>query len=60
MVYSGALGTLIYEKNLKSKISCKTPFKYSIQICDGFWTVQEHLMFKTGDGGLQHIKIYFF
>jgi hypothetical protein len=27
MAYSGARGTLIYEKNLKSKISCKTPFK---------------------------------
>jgi hypothetical protein len=27
MVYSGARGTLIYEKNLKSKFSCQTPFK---------------------------------
>jgi hypothetical protein len=26
MVYSGARGTLIYEKNLKSKFSCQTPF----------------------------------
>jgi hypothetical protein len=26
-VYSGARGTLIYEKNLKSKFSCQTPFK---------------------------------
>jgi hypothetical protein len=25
--YSGARGTLIYEKNLKPKISCQTPFK---------------------------------
>ncbi len=25
--YSGALGTLIHEKNLKLKISCQTPFK---------------------------------
>ncbi len=24
--YSGAQGTMIYEKNLKSKISCQTPF----------------------------------
>ncbi len=24
--YSGARGTLIYEKNLKPKISCQTPF----------------------------------
>ena len=27
MRYSEAWGTLIYEKNLKSKISCQTPFK---------------------------------
>jgi hypothetical protein len=26
MGYSGAQGTLIYEKNLESKISCQTPF----------------------------------
>jgi hypothetical protein len=27
MGYSGARGTLIYKKNLMSKISCQTPFK---------------------------------
>ncbi len=27
MEYLGAWGTLIPEKNLKSKISCQTPFK---------------------------------
>ncbi len=27
MRYSEARGTLIYEKNIKSKISCQTPFK---------------------------------
>ncbi len=26
IVYSGARGTLIYEKNLKSKFSCQTPY----------------------------------
>ncbi len=26
--YSGARGTLIYEKNLKPKISCQTPFNH--------------------------------
>ncbi len=26
MGYSGARGTLIYEKNMKAKISCQTPF----------------------------------
>jgi hypothetical protein len=28
--HSEAWGTLIYEKNLKSKISCQTPFKFEI------------------------------
>ncbi len=32
MRYSGARGTLIYEKNLKSKISCQTPFKIRLSI----------------------------
>jgi hypothetical protein len=27
MEYLGAWGTLIHEKNLKSKISCQIPFK---------------------------------
>ncbi len=27
MEYLGAWGTLLHEKNLKSKISCQTPFK---------------------------------
>jgi hypothetical protein len=27
MEYLGSWGTLIHEKNLKSKISCQTPFK---------------------------------
>ncbi len=27
MEYLGAWGTLIHEKNLKSEISCQTPFK---------------------------------
>jgi hypothetical protein len=35
MGYSGARGTLIYEKNLMSKISCQTPFKGSTNgVCD--------------------------
>jgi hypothetical protein len=37
--YSGARGTLIYEKNLMSKISCQTPFNMGAQplgidLCD--------------------------
>jgi hypothetical protein len=30
MEYLGAWGTLIHEKNLKSKISCQTPFKGTV------------------------------
>jgi hypothetical protein len=30
MEYSGARGTLIYEKNLMSKISCQTPLKGTV------------------------------
>jgi hypothetical protein len=32
MEYLGAWGTLIHEKNLKSKISCQTPFNLSISL----------------------------
>ncbi len=31
MEYLGAWGTLIHEKNLKSKISCQTPFKELVE-----------------------------
>jgi hypothetical protein len=34
VAYLGAWGTLIHEKNLKSKISCQTPFKKSFLIYD--------------------------
>jgi hypothetical protein len=38
MGYSGARGTLIYEKNLKSKISCQTPFKCTVsQVMASEW-----------------------
>ncbi len=36
MGYSGARGTLIYEKNLMSKISCQTPLK-TTQNGKKFW-----------------------
>ncbi len=42
MDYSGARGTLIHEKKLRSKISCQTPFKQdrlrkkNIFILEGF------------------------
>jgi len=36
MEYSGARGTPIHEKKLKSKISCQTPFKALCQgVCYG-------------------------
>ncbi len=30
MEYLGSWGTLIHEKNLKSKISCQTPFNFAL------------------------------
>ncbi len=33
MEYLGARGTMIYEKNFKSKISCQTPFYVALSIC---------------------------
>jgi hypothetical protein len=33
--YSGAQGTLIYEKNLKLKISCQTPFNLKSVVAPG-------------------------
>ncbi len=39
MIFSGARGTLIYEKNLKSKFSSQTPFKiipFAAKICSVF------------------------
>ncbi len=41
MRYSGARGTLIYEKNLMSKISCQTPFK----LLKGYiWHIRERFI----------------
>jgi hypothetical protein len=42
MEYLGAWGTLIHEKNLKSKILCQTPYQegvlgYYMCICAGLW-----------------------
>jgi hypothetical protein len=38
MGYSGARGTLIYEKNLMSKISCQTPFNHIINLGRTFFS----------------------
>jgi hypothetical protein len=52
MGYSGAQGTLIYEKNLKSKISCQTPFNLLEEIDQSFesqapkWTYY-YLLYST-------------
>ncbi len=37
MGYSGARGTLIYEKNLKAKISYQTPFKYKGKYSNSYY-----------------------
>jgi hypothetical protein len=36
MGYSGARGTLIYEKNLKAKISCQTPFNVPGELAEAY------------------------
>ncbi len=43
--YSGARGTLIYEKNLKPKISCQTPFKggQKSRLMEGFLLMWESM-----------------
>ncbi len=46
MEYLGAWGTLIHEKNLKSKISCQTPFKGSWKWSDG--TALDYTNWKVG------------
>ncbi len=45
MGYSGARGTLIYEKNLKAKISCQAPFKGSPEYVA--WNVLYHTSFRN-------------
>jgi hypothetical protein len=45
MGYSGARGTLIYEKNMKSKISCQTPFKQSSKSVIIFMYLRRSLWF---------------
>ena len=42
MGYSGAQGTLVYEKNLKSKISCQTPFKLQSITFDNFQSFKNY------------------
>ncbi len=39
MEYLEAWGTLIHEKNLKSKISCQTPFKGTV------WAIMSYTSF---------------
>jgi hypothetical protein len=60
MGYSEARGTLIYEKNLMSKISCQTPFKgaqvWIFERLDfhDFYTLQP---FRVVDGG-RHANVF--
>jgi hypothetical protein len=53
MEYLGAWGTLIHEKNLKSKISCQTPFNHrwvivasTIFNTDGSWVLYNNDLIK--------------
>ncbi len=52
MGYSGARGTLIYEKNLTSKISCQTPFKgaQSIELDHAFFILINGMWLGTNGG----------
>ena len=50
MAHSGARGTLIYEKNLKSKISCQTPFKCTdvlLETSFGMYKIVQQLRYNT-------------
>jgi hypothetical protein len=52
MEYLEAWGTLIHEKNLKSKISCQTPFKDE-QACGFmslFWHQSRQIVTKINSG----------
>jgi hypothetical protein len=67
MGYSGAPGTLIYEKNLKAKISCQTPFNIMYRrpiLCTLYGAVDFLNVLKKGCWGgggvlLVHSEIYY-
>jgi hypothetical protein len=44
MEFSGARGKLIYEKNLKSKISCQTPFTCTCSVNGGINKLKEDFL----------------
>ncbi len=46
MGYSGARGTLIYEKNLKSEISCQTPFKVMTVSSDNELQIVDNIFYE--------------
>jgi hypothetical protein len=48
MEYLGAWGTLIHEKNLKSKISCQTPFKNKYRSEYSMWPKPQRVKFPFG------------
>jgi hypothetical protein len=51
MGYSGARGKLIHEKNLKSKISCQTPF--TVVIVAVWYLRTEHIYFTNSLGRIR-------
>jgi hypothetical protein len=50
MEYLGAWGTLIHEKNLKSKISCQTLFKYYWRTVSG-----QHCLLADGTSVIEYM-----
>jgi hypothetical protein len=58
MRYSEAQGTLIYEKNLKSKISCQTPFIWfeTYQTSTAFFN--HDILFRRKIINIRHGHIY--
>ncbi len=61
MGYTGARGTLIYEKNLKPKILCQTPFKSeNLRICDlgNLFVDRPPLVLLSLDFGFKQVDVW--
>jgi hypothetical protein len=63
MKYLGAWGTLIYEKNLKSKISCQTPFNSYVDMYGCLFEISAMLLpvgkIRTpADDSIKYLHLY--